>query len=411
MLHHHTLHRRTQLRTLRGPCPRLLDAELSRTGGLLRLAPAWVRRPRSRPGFRLKLHPDDVAPGEVDSGGVCERWLASTRFATGKGVFPGMGLSRCVIGDRLISLGLAVRTAGPALVGDAIWRRHRSWPVLAALVDYQEAPAMHFHRAAAPGPGAELAAEFEAHFFPIQLNLAAPQPRPGRFGLALGDGGGTWLAGSAHHRGRTESLLQAPGEGYWFDPGWLHAAAPFCAYVVRSLPADTDDAGWSRPPRADRGAVPRPGRGARWMAGDLAARADDGGAAGQDEDLRRRLGCVPSDAPGTREHGYLDRAVLFNPRPGPQPFAVKELTVGPGVLCSLRDPGAYSLICLQGSGRINGERVASPGLLRLDDLAEDEFFVSAPGAAAGVTFENLSETEPLVLLRCFGPEESSGCAA
>jgi len=46
----------------------------------------------------------------------------------------------------------------------------------------------------------------------------------------------------------------------------------------------------------------------------------------------------------------------------------------------------------------------SPKLIRFTELTEDEFFCSEQGAHAGVHFENTSETEPLVVLRYFGPE-------
>jgi hypothetical protein len=37
------------------------------------------------------------------------------------------------------------------------------------------------------------------------------------------------------------------------------------------------------------------------------------------------------------------------------------------------------------------------------ELTDDEVFCSEPAARAGVTFENISEVEDLVLLRYFGP--------
>ena len=37
-------------------------------------------------------------------------------------------------------------------------------------------------------------------------------------------------------------------------------------------------------------------------------------------------------------------------------------------------------------------------------MTEDEYFCTESGAKAGVTFENTSDTEPLVLLRYYGPE-------
>jgi hypothetical protein len=57
---------------------RLIEAEISATGGLLRLAPCWVPRVFLQPGRRLKLHPDDLYAFGVNRGGIDERWFAST---------------------------------------------------------------------------------------------------------------------------------------------------------------------------------------------------------------------------------------------------------------------------------------------------------------------------------------------
>ena len=75
-----------------------------------------------------------------------------------------------------------------------------------------------------------------------------------------------------------------------------------------------------------------------------------------------------------------------------------------GVKAVVKDNGAYSLICVQGVGKINGQPLNSPKLIRFTELTEDEYFVTADGAQSGVTYENCSETEPLVILRYFGPE-------
>jgi hypothetical protein len=48
--------------------------------------------------------------------------------------------------------------------------------------------------------------------------------------------------------------------------------------------------------------------------------------------------------------------------------------------------------------------VESPTLVRFGDLTSDEFFVSEEAAKGGVALRNLSETEPLVMLKHFGPE-------
>ena len=70
----------------------------------------------------------------------------------------------------------------------------------------------------------------------------------------------------------------------------------------------------------------------------------------------------------------------------------------------IKDGGAYGLIVVQGEGLANKLRLNCPKLLRFNELSQDEFFATEAAARAGVTFENTSETEPLVCLRYFGPD-------
>jgi hypothetical protein len=89
---------------------------------------------------------------------------------------------------------------------------------------------------------------------------------------------------------------------------------------------------------------------------------------------------------------------------GEQLFTAKELTIGPGAKVTIRDNGAYGLVCTQGRGRMNALTISSPTIIAFDELTEDEVFCTEPAARAGVTFENTSDVEPLVTLRFFGPE-------
>jgi hypothetical protein len=112
----------------------------------------------------------------------------------------------------------------------------------------------------------------------------------------------------------------------------------------------------------------------------------------------------PVPVADTRKEGFVDRWIVYGKINGRQYFSAKELTVDPGTKCKVADRGAYGLICVQGVGKINGEPLNSPKLIRFTELTEDEYFCSEDGAKAGVTFENVSETEPLVVLRYFGPD-------
>src|SRR5437899_8943549 len=123
-----------------------------------------------------------------------------------------------------------------------------------------------------------------------------------------------------------------------------------------------------------------------------------------DENFKDNHYLEPVPVADTRGAGYLDRWIVYGKIDGEQLFSAKELTVDPGVKCTIKDNGAYGLICVQGRGKINREPLNSPKLIRFTELTEDEYFCTEDGATNGISFENTSETEPLVVLRYFGPE-------
>ena len=116
----------------------------------------------------------------------------------------------------------------------------------------------------------------------------------------------------------------------------------------------------------------------------------------------------PVPVADTCKEGFVDRWIVYGKVDGAQLFTAKELTVDPGTTCTIKDNGAYGLICVQGFGKINRQPLNSPKLIRFTELTEDEYFCTEDGAKAGVTFENCSETEPMVCLRYFGPEVNPG---
>ncbi len=48
-------------------------------------------------------------------------------------------------------------------------------------------------------------------------------------------------------------------------------------------------------------------------------------------------------------------------------------------------------------------QVSTPAMIRFGQMTEDELFVTAEAAAGGIRIENRSETDPLVVLKHFGP--------
>jgi hypothetical protein len=73
---------------------------------------------------------------------------------------------------------------------------------------------------------------------------------------------------------------------------------------------------------------------------------------------------------------------------------------------TIKDAAAYGLILTQGHGAFAGLQVSTPAMIRFGQMTEDELFVSADAARHGVTVENRSESDPLVILKHFGPGNS-----
>jgi hypothetical protein len=75
------------------------------------------------------------------------------------------------------------------------------------------------------------------------------------------------------------------------------------------------------------------------------------------------------------------------------------------VKVTIKDNAASGLITVQGYGRINKHVLQSPNMIRFGQMTQDEVFISHEAASRGVTFENTG-TEPMVMLRYFGPDSA-----
>ena len=84
-------------------------------------------------------------------------------------------------------------------------------------------------------------------------------------------------------------------------------------------------------------------------------------------------------------------------------FRSKELTILPGRSTVIRDAAAYGLIVTQGYGMIGRHEVETPTMIRYGEMTKDELFISADAAKRGVAVTNRSSSEPLVMLKHFGP--------
>src|SRR6187431_1335921 len=109
----------TDLKTIKSNVKKIVEGVLGDTGGLLRLAPAWVPRSFLQPGLRIKLHPDDTYAYGLNRGGIDERWFASTTEAANEGRVDDEGLNYVVVGNRRFTLKRAVDDCGATVIGKA----------------------------------------------------------------------------------------------------------------------------------------------------------------------------------------------------------------------------------------------------------------------------------------------------
>jgi hypothetical protein len=61
------------------------------------------------------------------------------------------------------------------------------------------------------------------------------------------------------------------------------------------------------------------------------------------------------------------------------------------------------MILLQGHGTMGVWDVDCPSIIRYGQLTMDEFFVTEQAAREGVVISNPSRTDPIVMLKHFGP--------
>jgi len=100
------------------------------------------------------------------------------------------------------------------------------------------------------------------------------------------------------------------------------------------------------------------------------------------------------------EAGYNEKWICYRSKA----FSANELTVFPGKTVTITDHAAYGLIVLQGHGKMGGWDIEAPALIRYGQLTNDEFFVSESAAKMGVIIRNFSSTDPIVMLKHFGPD-------
>ena len=408
----------TSLKIVKTNVAPLVEFALAESGGLLRLAPCWVPRSFLQPGKRLKLHPDDLYAFGLNRGGIDERWFGSTTPAANDNRTPDEGLSYIVAGRHRFTLHQAVSECGAAIIGERIWRRYKKWPVYSKFFDNMGPIPHHMHQNAKQAALVGLEGKPESYYFPPQHNSTGNNFPYTFMGLEPGTTKSdvrrcleNWTKGDNGIQDLSRAYRLKPGTGWLIPPCILHAPGSLCTYepqwgsdvfgMYQSL-VEGREVPWSLLVKD----VPKKHH------QDLDYLVDQLDWAGNtDEHFKDNHYLEPIPVADTQCEGYVDRWIVYGKIGGEQLFTAKELTVDPGAKCRIVDNGAYGLITVQGSGRMNRLNLDCPKLIRFHEMTEDEVFCTESAAKTGVTFENTSTVEPLVVLRYFGPGANPGAPA
>ena len=386
--------------------------------GVLRLAPNWVPRSFCIPGRRIKLDPRDYYSFGAHRGGIDERWFSSTTKAdNGPLTTLDEGLSYIVFEDggtaHKVLLADAVAELGAQLLGEEMWGKYGKWPIYSKFFDNRDPLPHHLHQREEHARLVGMEPKPEAYFFSPQMNNHGGTFPHTFFGLEPGTTKGQvrhclemWNEGDNKITNLSKAMRLEPGTGWYVPAGLLHAPGSLCTYepqwasdvfaMFQSLVAE----------------VPIP-----W---DLLVKNVP---ADRQHDLDYMVDMVDWEAnitPNIKEtyfrppvpvrpleemeaDGYVEKWITY----GNEFFAAKELTVLPGRTVNIRDAGPYGFITVQGHGTINGLPVETPALIRFGQLTHDEYFVAAGTAQAGVTIVNGSQSDPLVMLKHFGPNREA----
>ena len=396
------------------PSQTIARRALDQGQGVLRLTPTWVPRSFCIPGRRIKLHPDDYYALGAERGGIDERWFSSTTPAdNGPLTSENEGLSHVVIEDggcqELFLLRDAVDQLKDELLGEQLWKDHQCWPMYSKFFDNQGALPFHIHHNDEYAARVNAKGKPEAYYFPPQVNNHGGDFPYTFMGLQPGvtkDQVRETLVNFTKGDNRITDLSAAynltPGTGWDIPPGVLHAPGSMCTYepqrasdvfaMYESVAHDKvipEELLWKDTPKDQVGNFDYLIEVLDWE-----SNVDPNFAA------NHFMAPIPvGDLAQMQAEGYEDRWICYRS----EAYSAKELTVLPGATVTVKDAGAYGLIVLQGHGKLGVWDIETPSIIRYGQLTHDEYFVSAAAASEGVTIVNPSKTDPIVMLKHFGP--------
>ncbi len=399
----------------------IVSAEMSRTGGIFKLAPAWVGRPGIIfPGNRLKLNDIYICRDVA----VNERWLASVTYAE-NGIYnkvcpPDHGLSYVITGDTKFLLKDAIKAEEDIILGE-----NKKWDVLSKFFDNRNRIPNHLHPCdnhAAKG----LKGKPESYYFPEELNINRNDFPLSYFGVdpyfsdrQILNYLNNFFKGDNRLTDISNGINLIPGTGYYMPPCTLHAPGSLVTYELQAA--------------SDITCIPESRVNDLVMPDDLIdvhipVSIKEDGMKKTFEYILEMLRCPDSgNGENFRMEYFRPPVEIFSSAEGEQHFTIyrtgkagcdknndyyssKRTTVYSGKTLQLSENAAFGLIVLRGTGKVcvpgnKSVYIESASMFASrDNAGADEMFICYD-AAKKVEFTNTG-VEPLSFLQHFASDSN-----
>jgi hypothetical protein len=303
----------------------------------------------------------------------------------------------------------AVAELKEQLVGQRIWSKYGCWPIYSKFFDNLGPLPHHVHHNDKHAALVGQRGKPEAYYFPPQLNNHGghfPYTffgfEPGTTKAQVKEALMNFTKGDNRITNLSRAYRLEPGTGWDVPPGVLHAPGSLCTYE----PQVASDVFAMYQSLVDNQIVPES---LLWKDCPAERKGDfdylveviDWELNVDPEFVKNRF-MAPIPVKPEAEMaaaGYSETWICYRSAA----FSAKELTVFPGQTVIIKDAAAYGIIMMQGHGKMGVWDIDTPALIRYGQLTQDEYFISESAASAGVKIVNESATDPIVMLKHFGP--------
>jgi hypothetical protein len=293
------------------------------------------------------------------------------------------------------------------LIGADLWNKYGRWPIYSKFFDNLGPLPHHIHHSDKYAARVGQSGKPEMYFFPAQVNNYGGEFPFTFFGLhpettkeelkavlkAFGKGDNNILGLSRAYKLEVDTgwdvptgLLHAPGSLCTYEPQFASDVFAMYQSVLYYDHCVGEDLLWNNCPPEEKGNYDYLIEIVDW---ELNVDPDF-----HKNRFMRPIAVKPEE---TGPRGYVEEWVCYKN----DKVSAKRLRVLPGQSVTVRDSAAYGIICLQGHGSFGGHKLETPALIRYGQLTADEFFVSQGAAKEGVTVQNLSPVEEIVILKHF----------